>query len=62
MGHHLEPWKHMLIRDMIRRKWFTTAQILMLLNEMNVLLGLLVLTYACLDEPLTVIVEVDHEV
>ena len=27
MGRHLEPWKHMLIRDMIRRKCFTTAQI-----------------------------------
>lgn len=26
MGRHLEPWKHMLIHDMIRR-CFTTAQI-----------------------------------
>lgn len=27
MGCHLEPWKHVLIRDMLRRKCFTTSQI-----------------------------------
>lgn len=27
MGRHLEPWRHMLIRDMLRRKRFTTSQI-----------------------------------
>ena len=27
MARHLEPWKHVLIRDMIRRKCFTTSQI-----------------------------------
>ena len=42
----------MLIRDMIRRKCLTTVQIAdaakMLLNAVNVLLGIFVLTYACL--------------
>lgn len=27
MGHYLEPWKHTLIRDMLRRKCFTNSQI-----------------------------------
>ena len=27
MGRHLEPWRHMLICDMLHRKRFTTSQI-----------------------------------
>jgi hypothetical protein len=48
MGRRVEPWKHMLIRDMLRRKCFTTSQTLTLSNVANILAGIFVYICACL--------------